>query len=51
MRYTREVPFVGSVIFKGINLTPLQTVQDVVRFLRDGGKTTVRADDADEAAG
>ncbi|XP_040021503.1 dpy-19-like 1, like [Gasterosteus aculeatus] len=28
-----------------------RTVQDVVRFLRDGGKTTVRADDADEAAG
>uniref|UniRef100_A0AAQ4Q1V9 Dpy-19-like 1, like (H. sapiens) n=1 Tax=Gasterosteus aculeatus aculeatus TaxID=481459 RepID=A0AAQ4Q1V9_GASAC len=26
-----------------------RVMQDVVRFLRDGGKTTVRADDADEA--
>ncbi|XP_049439282.1 dpy-19-like 1, like isoform X4 [Epinephelus fuscoguttatus] len=28
-----------------------RTVQDIVRFLRDGGKTSVKPDDADEAAG
>ncbi|KAL7394316.1 hypothetical protein ABVT39_024129 [Epinephelus coioides] len=28
-----------------------RTVQDIVRFLRDGGKMSVKPDDADEAAG
>ncbi|KAF7649250.1 hypothetical protein LDENG_00144550 [Lucifuga dentata] len=28
-----------------------QTVQDIIGFLRDGGKTSVKAEDADEAAG
>ncbi|TNN27000.1 putative C-mannosyltransferase DPY19L2 [Liparis tanakae] len=44
----KESPF---QLNRFIPLVYLQTVQDVVRFLRDGGKPSVRPEDADEAAG
>ncbi|KAL6109587.1 dpy19l1 [Pungitius sinensis] len=49
LRYLRTMLLPINVLV--VALIAGRTVQDVVRFLRDGGKTSVRPDDADEAEG
>lgn len=51
--YSYSALFVGNTTYDAIIITlcPFQTLQDIVWFLRDGGKASVKTDDVDEAAG